>query len=140
MSIGGPQAGAIKPTCKALLLCDDTIMEAGTAKISLIGIFRRFVVFKIPVITKPFSAFLQITNASGKYDILVEVQDLQADEVIAEAKGLGIEISDRLKVYNVIIPVPGLPLKHEGLYDFVVSANGEEIDRQQFMAVSMENV
>ena len=34
---------------------------------------------------------------------------------------------------NLLIPVPPLPLEHDGVYDFVVLADGQEIDRQQFI-------
>jgi len=124
-----------KPTCKAFLLCDDTILEAGTGKISLIGVFRRFGLMRVPGSTRPFHAFIQLTNAQGVYDVVVEVRDLATDDVIAEASGADIEITDRLDVCNIIIPAPPLPIQNEGNYDFIVFANNEEIDRQQFKAI-----
>jgi len=127
------------PTCKALLLCDDTILEAGTGKISLIGVFRRFGLPRIPGRTRPFHAFIQLTNAQGVYDVVVEVRDLATDEVIAEASGPGIEIKNRLDVFNIIIPAPPLPIENEGAYDFIVFANRNEIDRQQFNAVLLQS-
>ncbi|MFI5454678.1 MAG: hypothetical protein ACHRXM_04430 [Isosphaerales bacterium] len=38
----------------------------------------------------------------------------------------------------MIIQAPPLRLAHSGLYDFVVLANDQEIDRQQFSAPSPE--
>jgi hypothetical protein len=124
-----------KPTCKALLLCDDTIIEAGTGKISLIGVFRQFALPRFPARTRAFRAFVQITNAAGRYDFLVQLKDLSTDDVMAEATG--IEIEDRLDVFNIVIPVPPLPLEHPGEYDFVVFANSDEIDRQSFRALEL---
>jgi hypothetical protein len=39
---------------------------------------------------------------------------------------------------HVIVFVDAMELIHEGLYDFVVFANGQEIDRQKFRAVKFE--
>lgn len=120
------------PTCKALLLCDATIVEARTGKISIIGTFFTFSPRQLPTRLSPFQVFLQVTNAAGRYDFVIEVHDLRVDKVIARAPGMGIEIPSRLTFVNIIIPVPPLPISHAGKYDIVVFANGVEIDRQQF--------
>lgn len=122
------------PTCKALLLCDDTIIEAGTGKISLVGVFTRFILPSIPGMTRPFHAFLQFTDCVGDLEILINIRDLQDDEAIAETDKLGIHVDNRLQTVNLIVPVPSLPIKHAGLYDFVVFTGTDEIDRQQFGA------
>ena len=124
-----------KPKCKALLLCDETILEAVTGKISLIGVFRNFVLDKYPGYTRTFHVFTQMTDAQGRYSIVAEVRDLSTDSVIAKATGLGIKIADRLDVVNIVLPAPPLPIPHEGVYDVILFANGEEIDRQQFKAI-----
>lgn len=127
-----------QPTSKALLLCDDTIIEAGTSKISLIGVFRRFVLTHIPGTTRPFYAFIQLTNAQGTYDVVIEVRDLSADEAIAEASGPGIEIESQLHVCNIILPVPRLLIEHAGHYEFIIFANNSEVDRQRFEAIESQ--
>ena len=119
------------PACKAILLCDKTILEAGTGKVSLIGVFERFLVDE-SLTTAPCEAFTQITNAVGRYEIVFEIRDLQENETIARAVGLAIQIPNPLFRANVIIPVPALRFNHTGTYDLVMLANGQEIDRQQF--------
>lgn len=126
------------PACKAILLCERTIIEAGTGNVSLIGIFNRFLHLTYPTRTRQFVAFLQIVNALGRYDIIIEIHDLGEDKVIARANAPGINIPDRLKTVNISIPVPRLPLTHPGKYDLVIFANGQEIDRQQFVAAQLE--
>jgi len=128
------------PKCKAILLCDQTILEAGSGKISLIGIFANFNVQKFPAVVAPFRAYVQLVNGIGRYEVVVEIHDLQKDKVLARAQGIGIEFADRFTTVNIMMPVPPLPLAHAGKYDLVVLANGQEIDRQQFTAVSMEDM
>jgi hypothetical protein len=122
------------PKCKAILLCDQTIIEAVTGKMSIIGTFDNWYLPRFPCPTRPFMAFLQMTDGVGEYTITVEVHDLVADQIIAQAPPARMAFPDRTAKQNLIIPVPPLLLQHAGRYDFVVLADGQEIDRQQFMA------
>src|SRR5437764_669259 len=124
--------GKPPPKCKAILLCDVVIIDAMTGKTSIIGVFDGFNLAQFPGNIGPFNAFLQLTDGIGKYRITVEVHDLREDKVLARAEIAEMEFQDRATKGNLLIPVPPLPLQHEGVYDFVVLADGQEIDRQQF--------
>jgi hypothetical protein len=124
--------GISEPTCKALLLCSQTIIEQGTGKVSLIGVFNSFFLTTIPGQTSACEAFCQITDAEGDYELRIEVQDLQDNSIIARAEQSHVSIPDRLTTANIIVPVPPLPITRPGIFDFVVFANGNEIDRQSF--------
>ena len=125
------------PKCKAILLCDQTILEAGTGKVSIIGIHDNWFATQFPCLTRPFMAFLQLTDGVGKYAISVEVHDLHTDQIIAQARIAEVVFPERVTKINLMIPVPPLPLQHAGSYDFVVLADGQEIDRQQFQVVQI---
>jgi len=77
----------IEPRCKALLLCDRTIVEEGTKKISLINIFSDFGSAEFPAESPPFTLFAQFTDASGRYEVKFEVHDL-AEDTLAVAAGI----------------------------------------------------
>jgi len=126
------KAGKPPPRCKAILLCDQLIVDAQTGKVSVIGVFDGFVVPTMPGRTRPSNAFLQLTDGIGNYSITVEIHDLLEDRVIARAKLAEIGFASRATKGNLVIPVPPLPIDHVGVYDFVVLADGQEIDRQQF--------
>ena len=127
--------GLSEPQCKAILLCSRTILEAGTGNISLIGVFTHIALRQVPGETVPMEAFLQFTDAEGRYDLLVEIHDQEKQRIIARAVGPAIEVADRLAYANVLIPIPPLKINHTGPYDFVVFANEKEIDRQQFRVI-----
>ncbi|MGD0655426.1 MAG: hypothetical protein ABSA16_13875 [Thermoguttaceae bacterium] len=130
-----PQKGVIPPPkCKAILLCERTIIDAGTGKVSLIDLFNGFLIPEVPGHTCPFMVFLLLTEgvADHNYQITVEIHDLSDDKIVARATGEDVKWGDRLAQVNLFIPVPPLPIKHPGLYDFVVFANNQEIDRQKF--------
>jgi hypothetical protein len=124
------------PKCKAILLCDQVIVDARTGKHSVIGIFDSFGVPAFPSLTSACTVFLQLTSGIGSCQIALEIHDLRNGLVIARAEGPAVEFSDRSAKINLIILLPPIPLKHGGLYDFVVLSNNEEIDRQQFRAQS----
>jgi hypothetical protein len=125
------KVGKPVPQCKAILLCERAIREAGTNQHSLIGIVRRFVVPRLPAQSQPVTAYLQLAEGVGSYNISAEVRDLTTGQPLAQGQGATIEFQDRLTVLEFLLPLPPLPLRQEGGLELVVFANGEEIDRQK---------
>ena len=89
--------------------------------------------------TRPVSAFLHLIEGIGRYQLTVEVHDLRDDSVIARSPTMEISFPEKLSRINFVVRIPSLPLTHGGIYDVVVLADGQEIDRQQFGAISREN-
>lgn len=132
-------SGKPPPMCKAILLCDAVLSDPFSRKSAIVGIFENFIVPAFPGMTTPFFVFMQMTNGIGRYQITVEIRRLGhggQDETIARASVAEMEFKDRAAKSVLIIPVPPLPLPAAGEYDFIVLADGQEIDRQQFNAVS----
>ena len=128
-----PDKGAKPPPkCKAILLCERLIVDAQTGTASIICVFNALSVPRLPGRTRPFQVYLHLTNGIGRYNIVVEIHDLRKDEIIGRGSGLGIAFTNRLEAIQFAIPVPSLPIVHDGAYDLVVLADGQEIDRQQF--------
>lgn len=121
-----------RPTSKALLICQQTILEAHTGNISIINVFTRFILPRLPGRLHPFQVFVQFTNALGHYEVTIEIHDLKDDALVCRSPQISLDIPDRLHVRQVIIPIPPLRIPHPGKYDLIVLANGQEIDRQPF--------
>jgi hypothetical protein len=126
--------GKPPPRCKAILLCDLVIVDVATRKTSLIGIFDRFTAPQFPTAVGPFYAYVQMVEGIGRYEIVVEAHDLSDGRVIGRLPPMPLDFPNRMSKANLIIPAPPLPLPHPGFYDFVVFADGQEIDRQKFEA------
>jgi hypothetical protein len=126
--------GAVPPPkCKAILLCDQTIIEAGTGKVSVIGVFDSFMLPKVPFVSRPCTVFVQLADGIGSHTVEVEVHDLTNGVVIAKgAVGPEIAWPERPGKHNLLIPLPPLPISHVGEYDLVIFARNQEIDRQKF--------
>ena len=98
------------PKCKAILLCQRTIIEAGTGQVSLIGLLEEFTLPELPSQIGPFTVYLQLIDgiAHHDYEISVELHDLANDAMIAE-QGLKVKWEDRLYRINLIMPVKVRP-------------------------------
>lgn len=124
------------PQCKACLLCDDVMIDALTSKPSLMGLFNACPVPSFPGRTRPFAVFLQLIDAVGRFDIRLSIADLSTGDELGEVTSPPVEITERLLPTNVVIRIPPVTVEHDGAYDLVVLADGEEIDRQQFWVVT----
>ena len=80
------KVGKPLPQCKAILLCERAIMEAGTNKTSLIGIIHKLVFPSLPALSQPMTAYLQLVEGIGSYQISAAVWDLGADRSLAQGQ------------------------------------------------------
>ena len=125
------------PRCKAILLCQRAIIEAGSGRISLIDLLTGFVVEAN--MTGPFSIYLQLIEGISEYEynVTVELHDLLEGSVVGASAGTKLTWNDRLRRINLLIPIRSLTIQHPGFYDLVVLANKQEIDRQKFSVAIM---
>lgn len=135
--VNEPDGTKPKPNCKAILLCDQVIVDSMSGKTSLIGLFDRFNLRKYPVRLPPFWAFLQLVDGIGRYELGVEIRDLREGDATIARMRMPVEFPERTNRMNVQFAVGGLPLAHPGVYDFIVSADGKEIDRQRLEATQI---
>src|SRR5579885_2560907 len=105
------------PHSKAILLCDQVIVDAMTGKTSLIGLFDQFRFPAYPVILPPFWAFLQLVDGIGRCTLTVELIDLH-DGSHAHRLTVPLTFPERTNQVNVPFLIAGLPLPHPGGYDF----------------------
>ncbi len=68
------------PTLNAMLLCDHTIREHGTGKVSLIGIFENISAARFPVVHRSLSVYAKLVDAEGEYTIRLEL--LRLDDIL----------------------------------------------------------
>lgn len=121
------------PKCKAFLLCQGTIIEQDTGNVTIINTFSAFYVGQFPGQTGAFLIFIQLTDGIGEYNAEVEIMDLQDDRTIARAVGPArLVFPAKLSRMNVMIPIPPLPVSHNGRYEIRVLANNQLIERQIF--------
>ena len=65
----------------------------------------------------------------------VEVHDLRNDIVIAATDGLMLKWDDRLGKLSLLAPIDHVYVDHEGNFDVVAFADGQEVERLPFEVV-----
>lgn len=120
------------PKCKAFLLCEKTIVEQGTGRISLINVFSKVKLDSYPGSLPRFRVFLQFSGGIGRQDLVLRVHDLQEDRFYGESQPIALNWTSRLANFNVLLTFPSVQIDHPGAYDMVLFVGGEEIERQRF--------
>ena len=135
MSSEGPshRVAVPPPKCKAMLLCDQAIVEAGTGKVSIIGTFDRCSVVSLPGRTIPFTIYVVLIEGvvGHDYEIAVEFHDLNDNLLVSRTIGSRALWTEKLSRISIVMPVAPILINHPGEYDLVVLADDQEIDRQR---------
>jgi hypothetical protein len=112
-------------------LCDYVIVEKGTEKISLIGLFERFRLAQFPAQAPPFCVFATLTGAEGSGIIRLEIQDLETLERIADWEQT-VHFVDRLTNVRVVFRLNDCEFPHPGFFQARLLADGEWIAQKRF--------
>jgi len=94
------------PSLNAMLLCDHTIREAGTGKVSLIGIFENISAARFPVVHRSLSVYT-----------------------------LRATFADRMTPGEIIFALENLGLDRPGRYEFRLHANDRFVAGKSFVVV-----
>jgi hypothetical protein len=87
------------PSARAILLADQIIVEAGTGKKSLIGIYSNLVAPTLPT-RQLLHVYALLVDAAGTYDFDLELAGLETGNVI-----------HRGRMEKVFTPGPGVPIE-----------------------------
>ncbi len=131
----------------AILLSDHAIREAGTNKLTLIGVFSAWNAPSFPFKTFPFVITPFITNfrgSEGEHTLTVRIEKVQTRHVVLS---IGAKFILNGSVTPTAIsdgPIPvqqGMILPEAGLYRIYVLIDGEEINTRDFevFAITMQN-
>jgi hypothetical protein len=118
-----------------MLLCDRTIVEAGTGKVSIIGTFDACSLKSLPGYTVPFTIYVVLIEGliGHDYEIAVEFYDLNDNSRVSRNIGSRALWTERLSRISIAMPVAPILIGHPGGYDIVVLADDQEIDRQRLI-------
>lgn len=126
------------PKLNAMLICDQIIVEAGTGKKSLIGIFENIGVSKFPCIHYLLNVYVKFTDAEGLYQFKLELVDLITNEVVGFGETPEVNLPDKLQSYDLPFTLRGINFKHPGKYEFRIYAN-KHLFGQKFFTVAQIN-
>jgi len=123
------------PSLNAMLLCDHTIREQGTGKVSLIGIFESITSGRFPVVHRALSVYAKLTDAEGEYAIRLELVRLDDTHVVAQGT-LRASFADRMTPGELIFALENLGLERAGRYEFRLFADDRFVAAKSFTVQS----
>ena len=136
MSAPERPAGALRPhpSLNAMLLCDHTIREQGTGKVSLIGVFENISAAHFPVVHRALSVYAKLGDAEGEYAIRLELVRLDDSHVVAQGT-LRAAFADRMTPGELIFALENLGLERPGRYEFRLYADDRFVAGKSFTVV-----
>lgn len=126
-------ADAPIPSVVAMLVCDQVIVEQGTGKKSLIGIFENINSPVFPTAIK-LGVYAKLVDAEGDYAVLIRLVNLKDEsrlaDIRAEAKGI-----KREGAAEIVVNIAGIVVPAPGKYEFQLFANDAFLHRVTMNAV-----
>ena len=116
------------------MICEKIIWDQIANAPTLVSLFSEFGIYSLPTDLQSFWLFLQVADGLvGKYEIEIEVQDLDRGELIHKFPGAPLVFRYRPEVFNAILQVPRLRIDYPShVYAVVVFADGELLAQQKF--------
>lgn len=93
------------PVTRALLLADAIIVEAGTGKKSLVGIYSRLIAPNLPL-RQVLHVYMQLADAQGKYRFEIELVKLSTDKTIHQGQIGPVKAASPLVPLEIIMHLP----------------------------------
>lgn len=125
------------PVVYAVLVCDYTIRDGETGKVSIIGIFDKLMAAQFPALHAGLFVYVNMADAEGDYTMGLEL--LRSDTM--KRLGYGeqrVTYVDRLAGAELVFDLRGLIFAEPGKYEFRVYANGAHIGGKPFHVVQLK--
>jgi hypothetical protein len=117
-----------------MLLCDLTIREAGTGKVSLIGVFENISAARFPVVHRALSVYAKLADAEGEYTIRLELVRLDDSHMVAQGT-LRATFADRMTPGELIFALENLGFDRPGRYEFRLYASDRFVAGKSFTVI-----
>ena len=122
----------VHPILKAMLLCDQTIVEEGTRKRSLIGLFDRVKSNQFPTVHGSMSVYVQFREIEGKFDFTLELYEIAAEKVMNSALIKAFTVKDRSRECELVFNLLSVKFERPGEYEFRIYVNDLVFGQKSF--------
>ena len=122
----------LRPILKAMLLCDSTLIEEGTRKRTLIGIFDSIRAAQFPTVHPAMSVYLQFREIEGIFDFTLELVDLTDEKLISKAVVKQFKVQDRFRDCELVFNLMAVKFDHPGDYEFRIYVQDSLFGQKSF--------
>jgi len=119
-----------------MILCERIIVEEGTRKPSLIGIFSEVNARGFPAAFTGMAVYVALSEGQGQYDGMLRVEFAETGQELLRAEAPVI-MKDPLTVTEIHMQFPPVPLPQPGLYRLDFLCDGELLKTRDFRAHDM---
>jgi len=126
------------PYSLAMLLCDQVIVDERSKKKTLVGLFDIIYSKSFPTKHPSLSIYTRLTDAEGQYNFRMDYVQVKTDKLLGRADMPPIDVTDRLKINELVMQFPPIDIPEQGEYEFRLWANERYISRVKFTALKLE--
>ncbi len=127
------------PVVLAINVCDTSIRDERTKKVTLVGLFNVIQATTFPCTHDQMHVYVAMTNGHGKYQTEIRFVRRKDNSPIAAIKG-EVEFQSPLQVIELVTEWRGVKFPESGEYGVEVSFNGNEALSRKFHVLnSAEN-
>ncbi len=101
-----------------MLLCDITLVEEGSRKRSLIGLFDSIRSPQFPTVHPSMSVYVQFREIEGTFNFTLELVDLEADQVMNKAVVEKFKVQNRSRDCELVFNLMSVKFDRAGDYEF----------------------
>jgi len=112
------------PLLLALVLCDSTIREVGSGKISLIGTFNSLFAHHFPCVHPTLSVYAALSDGRGMVPCQLRMTCLETGAKVFGVNGQ-VDFKDPTSVAELCFQFNQMPLEKPGIYSIEFFADGE---------------
>lgn len=109
-----------------MLFAERVIIEEGTHKYSILGVFDRFLTGGFPAVFLPWSIYAVVTNLEGEHKFTMTLVRDATQETLVTVNG-GFNVADKYDVVQLQVPVAGVVFPAEGDYALRFQVDGESV-------------
>ena len=113
----------LRPILKAMLLCDSTIVEEGTHKRSLLGLFDRIKAAQFPTTHGAMSVYVQFREIQGTFDFSLELFDVSENKTLNKAVIKNYSVTDISRDCELVFNLLSVRFERPGEYEFRIYVN-----------------
>ncbi len=106
-----------------MLLCDQTIVEEGTHKRTLIGLFDRIKGSNFPTTHPSMSIYVQFREIEGVFDFMLELVDLTQGKSLNRAVIKEFRVQDKSRDCELVFNLMSVKFENPGDYEFRIFVN-----------------
>ena len=121
-----------KPILKAILLCDHTLIEEGTHKRSLIGLFDNINAAQFPATHPSMSVYVQFREIEGTFDFSLELFDLTEGKVLNKAVIRQYRVQNRSQDCELVFNLMSVKFDRPGEYEFRIYVDDQVFGQKSF--------